>query len=164
VAALLHDIGKLRVPLEVLNRPGRLSDEEWRLMMAHAEQGARELAVTARGTPLAILVAYEHHLRYDGQPNYPRPHTPRTPTLASQLTAIADVDDAVCTVRPYRRALSQAAALDVLRARAGSFHDPYLVGEFCRLVAGERAVPGAAPGTAPPAPPGPRLDPSQTPG
>jgi hypothetical protein len=134
VAALLHDVGKLRVPLEVLNKAGKLSGDEWQVMASHAELGAWELGSLANSAPLSILVAYEHHLRYDGEPNYPAVRGARTPTLASQLTAIADVYDAICTVRPYRRALSQAAALDVLRSRAGTFHDPYLVGQFCQLV------------------------------
>jgi HD-GYP domain-containing protein (c-di-GMP phosphodiesterase class II) len=134
VAALLHDVGKLRVPLEVLNKAGKLSGNEWQTMASHAELGAWELAALGNSAPLSILVAYEHHLRYDGEPNYPAVRGTRIPTLASQLTAIADVYDAICTVRPYRRALSQAAALDVLRSRAGTFHDPYLVGQFCQLV------------------------------
>jgi HD-GYP domain-containing protein (c-di-GMP phosphodiesterase class II) len=134
VAALLHDVGKLRVPLDVLNKAGKLSGDEWTTMASHAELGAWELGALANSAPLSILVAYEHHLRYDGEPNYPAVRVARTPSLASQLTAIADVYDAICTVRPYRRALSQAAALDVLRSRAGTFHDPYLVGQFCQLV------------------------------
>jgi HD-GYP domain-containing protein (c-di-GMP phosphodiesterase class II) len=134
VAALLHDVGKLRVPLDVLNRAGKLSGDEWATMASHAELGAWELSRLASSAPLSILVAFEHHLRYDGEPNYPVVRGSRIPTLASQLTAIADVFDAICTVRPYRRALSRAAALDVLRARAGTFHDPYLVGQFCQLV------------------------------
>jgi HD-GYP domain-containing protein (c-di-GMP phosphodiesterase class II) len=134
MAALLHDVGKLRVPLDVLNKPGKLSGDEWTTMASHAELGAWELGAVASSAPLSILVAYEHHLRYDGEPNYPAVRVARAPTLASQLTAIADVYDAICTVRPYRRALSQAAALDVLRSRAGTFHDPYLVGQFCQLV------------------------------
>jgi len=137
VAALLHDVGKLRVPLAVLNKAGKLSGDEWQVMASHAELGAWELAALAQSAPLSILVAYEHHLRYDGEPNYPAVRGLRVPTLASQLTAIADVYDAICTVRPYRRALSQAAALDVLRSRAGTFHDPYLVGQFCLLVAAQ---------------------------
>jgi HD-GYP domain-containing protein (c-di-GMP phosphodiesterase class II) len=137
VAALLHDVGKLRVPLDVLNKAGKLSGDEWQVMASHAELGAWELGSLASSAPLSILVAYEHHLRYDGEPNYPAVRVARTPTLASQLTAIADVYDAICTVRPYRRALSQAAALDVLRSRAGTFHDPYLVGQFCQLVTAE---------------------------
>jgi HD-GYP domain-containing protein (c-di-GMP phosphodiesterase class II) len=134
VAALMHDVGKLRIPLDILNKPGKLSGEEWTTMAGHAELGAWELGALGTSAPLSILVAYEHHLRFDGEPNYPAVSQGRAPTLASQLTAIADVYDAICTVRPYRRALSQAAALDVLRARAGAFHDPYLVGQFCQLV------------------------------
>jgi HD-GYP domain-containing protein (c-di-GMP phosphodiesterase class II) len=134
VAALLHDVGKLRVPLDVLNKAGKLSGDEWTTMASHAELGAWELGALANSAPLSILVAFEHHLRYDGEPNYPVVRVSRAPTLASQLTAIADVYDAICTVRPYRRALSQAAALDVLRSRSGTFHDPYLVGQFCQLV------------------------------
>jgi len=134
VAALLHDVGKLRVPLDVLNKAGKLSGDEWTTMASHAELGAWELSAMANSAPLSILVAFEHHLRFDGEPNSPAVRVRRAPTLASQLTAIADVYDAICTVRPYRRALSQAAALDVLRGRAGTFHDPYLVGQFCQLV------------------------------
>jgi HD-GYP domain-containing protein (c-di-GMP phosphodiesterase class II) len=134
VAALLHDVGKLRVPLDVLNKAGKLSGDEWTTMASHAELGAWELGALANSAPLSILVAFEHHLRFDGEPNYPVVRVSRAPTLASQLTAIADVYDAICTVRPYRRALSQAAALDVLRSRSGTFHDPYLVGQFCQLV------------------------------
>jgi HD-GYP domain-containing protein (c-di-GMP phosphodiesterase class II) len=134
VAALLHDVGKLRIPLDVLNKAGKLSGEEWATMASHAELGSWELGALATSAPLSILVAFEHHLRYDGAPNYPAVRVARAPTLASQLTAIADVYDAICTVRPYRRALSQGAALDVLRSRAGTFHDPYLVGQFCQLV------------------------------
>jgi HD-GYP domain-containing protein (c-di-GMP phosphodiesterase class II) len=134
VAALMHDVGKLRIPLEVLNKAGKLSGEEWATMTSHAELGAWELSALATSAPLSILVAYEHHLRYDGEPNYPAVGRGRAPTLASQLTAIADVYDAICTVRPYRRALTQGAALDVLRSRAGTFHDPYLVGQFGQLV------------------------------
>jgi len=134
LAAFLHDIGKLKIPLEVLNKPGKLEGDEWRVMMGHAQEGATHLCGVEGAHPLAILVAYEHHMRYDGQPNYPVPRVNRRPTLASQMTSISDVYDAICTVRPYRRALSQAAALDVLRSRAGTFHDPYLVGQFCQLV------------------------------
>jgi HD-GYP domain-containing protein (c-di-GMP phosphodiesterase class II) len=134
LAALLHDVGKLRIPLAILNKAGKLSGDEWTMMTGHAQRGAWELGALATSAPLSILVAFEHHLRYDGRPNYPAVRSSRVPTLASQLTAIAAVYDAICTVRPYRRALSQAAALDVLRARAGTFHDPYLVGQFCQLV------------------------------
>lgn len=134
LGALLHDVGKFRIPLEVLNKPGRLDGEEWKVMMMHPELGAWELARLEGSGSLSMLVAYEHHLRFDGKPSYPALRTPRRPTLASQLTAVADVYDAICTARPYRQELPRRAALEVLRARAGTFHDPLLVGNFCRLL------------------------------
>jgi HD-GYP domain-containing protein (c-di-GMP phosphodiesterase class II) len=134
LAALLHDIGKLKIPLSVLNKPGKLEDEEWRVMQSHVELGARHLCETPGAQPLAIVVAFEHHLRFDGQPSYPRLRTPRTPTLASQITAIGDVYDAACTTRPYSQAQSRAAAIALLRRRAGTWHDPLLVSNMAEIV------------------------------
>lgn len=130
LAGMLHDIGKLAIPLDVLNKPGRLEGEEWNLMMSHAERGAWYLASTPSTPPLPIVVAYEHHLRYDGRANYPVLSTPRRPNLASQMTSIADTFDAICTLRPYQPAKSRAAAIEIIRKRAGTFHDPFLVANF----------------------------------
>jgi HD-GYP domain-containing protein (c-di-GMP phosphodiesterase class II) len=141
LAAFLHDIGKLKIPLEVLNKPGKLEGEEWRVMMSHAQEGATHLCGVESVHPLAILVAYEHHMRYDGQPNYPVPRVNRRPTLASQLTSISDVYDAICTTRPYAKARSREFAVRVLTGRVGTFHSPALVANFVRMV-----------GTSPPAP------------
>jgi HD-GYP domain-containing protein (c-di-GMP phosphodiesterase class II) len=142
LAAFLHDIGKLKIPLEVLNKPGKLEGEEWRIMMSHAQEGATHLCGVESVHPLAILVAYEHHMRYDGQPNYPVPRVNRRPTLASQLTSISDVYDAICTTRPYAKARSREFAVSVLTGRVGTFHSPALVANFVRMV-----------GVSPPAPP-----------
>jgi HD-GYP domain-containing protein (c-di-GMP phosphodiesterase class II) len=134
VAALLHDLGKLSVPAELLTRPGPLDEEEWKLMKLHPELGALhicELEVTSR---LPTLVAYEHHLRYDGKPNYPPLSTPRAPILASRMTSVADNYDAM-TGRVQPRALSHAEALEMLRHRAGSYLDPVLVEGFCTMFA-----------------------------
>lgn len=134
LAALLHDIGKLRIPLAVLNKPGKLEDEEWRVMQSHAELGARHLCGMEGSQPLSIVVAFEHHLRFDGQPSYPALREPRRPTLASQLTAIADVYDACSTTRPYSQAQSRPAAIGLLRRRAGTWHDPLLVANMAQIV------------------------------
>ena len=134
LAAMLHDIGKLHIPLEVLNKPGKLEGSEWQLMMSHAEAGARHLCSLDAAIPLAILVAYEHHMRYDGQPSYPTPRSPRAPNLASQMTAIADVFDAICTTRPYSMAKPKDVAIGILRKRAGTWHDPLLVANMARIV------------------------------
>jgi HD-GYP domain-containing protein (c-di-GMP phosphodiesterase class II) len=146
LAAFLHDIGKLKIPLEVLNKPGKLEGEEWRIMMSHAQEGATHLCGVEAVHPLAILVAYEHHMRYDGRPNYPVPRVNRRPTLASQLTSISDVYDAICTTRPYAKARSREFAVSVLTERVGTFHSPALVANFVRMVRVD--PPPAAPGDA----------------
>jgi HD-GYP domain-containing protein (c-di-GMP phosphodiesterase class II) len=134
MAALLHDIGKLMVPKAVLNKPGRLEGDDWTVMKSHAEQGAWYLTELDGAAPLSISVAYEHHLRFDGQPNYPLPSTPRTPNLASRMTSIADAYDAMSTVRPYQQPRLRAVALDILKSRSETFFDPLLVANFVRLV------------------------------
>ncbi len=141
LAAFVHDIGKLRIPLEVLNKPGKLEGDEWRIMMSHAQEGATHLCGVEASHPLAILVAYEHHMRYDGQPNYPVPRVGRRPTLASQMTSISDVYDAICTTRPYARARSRDFAVKVLTERGGTFHSPGLVANFVRMVGRADAAP-----------------------
>ena len=147
LAAFLHDIGKLKIPLEVLNKPGKLEGDEWRVMMSHAQEGATHLCGVDGAPPLAILVAYEHHMRYDGQANYPVPRVGRRPTLASQMTAISDVYDAICTTRPYAKARSREFAVKVLTERVGTFHSPALVANFVRMVGLPATPPPASEGS-----------------
>jgi hypothetical protein len=132
MAALLHDLGKLSVPAELLTRPGPLDEEEWKLMKLHPELGAMHICELELASRLPVLVAYEHHLRFDGEPNYPLLTTPRAPILASRITAVADNYDAM-TGRIQPRALPHADALAALRKRAGTFLDPVLVEGFCRI-------------------------------
>jgi HD domain-containing protein len=141
LAGLSHDVGKMSIPLDVLNRPGKLEGEDWTLMQTHAEVGAWQLAAMEEAPALSVVVAYEHHLRFDGGPSYPVLPRPRRPALASQLTALADTFDALSTLRPYQKPRARPAALEVLRSRAGTFLDPFLVGNFQRLAAA--SPPGA---------------------
>ena len=134
MAGLLHDVGKLLVPISVLNKPGKLEGEEWKTMQSHAEQGAWYLSEIDGTVALAITTAYEHHLRFDGQPAYPLPRATRIPHLASRMTSIADAFDAMMTVRPYQKPLMRSAARDILAKRAGSFYDPLLVGNFISII------------------------------
>ncbi|MEO6488274.1 MAG: HD domain-containing phosphohydrolase [Thermoanaerobaculia bacterium] len=134
MAGLLHDIGKLTVPAEILQKTGRLEAAEWEVMKNHAQEGAWHLAELDGSPPLAAIVAYEHHLRHDGQPNYPLLHGPRELNLASRMTAIADTYDAMSTTRPHQSALGQAAALESIKLRSGTFFDPGLVRNFLRLM------------------------------
>lgn len=143
VAALLHDIGKLTIPHAILNCPGKLENDDWEVMKGHVEQGALLLTTDEKAPPLAVIVAYEHHLRHDGLPNYPILPRPRLPNLVSRMTAIADSYDAMSTSRPYQQPLMRSAALEILRKRAGTFYDPMLVANFIRMVESSvRRVPG----------------------
>ena len=134
MAGLLHDIGKLLVPLAVLNKPGKLEGEEWAEMQSHAERGAWYLAELDGTLPLAITCAYEHHMRYDGQAAYPVVKGGRIPHLASRMTSIADAFDAMMTVRPYQKPLLRSAAEEILTKRAGTFYDPLLTGNFVTII------------------------------
>ncbi|HEX9501184.1 MAG TPA: HD domain-containing phosphohydrolase, partial [Thermoanaerobaculia bacterium] len=134
MAGLLHDIGKLTVPISILNKPGRLEGDEWETMKGHPQQGAWYLGEIEGASPLSVVVAFEHHLRYDGQQNYPVLRSPRVPNLASRMTSIADTYDAMATVRPYQQPLGRAAAFELLKKRSETFYDPLLVGNFVRLV------------------------------
>ena len=134
MAALLHDIGKLTVPIGVLNKPGKLEGGEWETMKGHAQQGAWYLGEIEGASPLSVIVAFEHHLRYDGQPNYPVLRSPRLPNLASRMTSIADTYDAMSTVRPYQQPLTRAASFELLKKRSETYYDPLLVANFIRLV------------------------------
>jgi response regulator RpfG family c-di-GMP phosphodiesterase len=103
-------------------------------MKSHCEEGAWYLSATDGAAPLSIVVAYEHHLRFDGEPSYPTPRTRRIPNLTTRMTSIADAYDAMSTVRPYQQPRMRTSAAEVLTARAGTFYDPLLVGNFVRLV------------------------------
>jgi response regulator RpfG family c-di-GMP phosphodiesterase len=103
-------------------------------MMRHVDLGAQMLCGLDGAPPLAALVAYEHHLRYDGRPSFPALARRRAPNLASQLTALADGYD---TVRALR---SADVALAVVRGRADSFYDPFLAGHFVKLFSPETAA------------------------
>jgi len=140
MSAMLHDIGKLSLPRELRERRGRLSDREWKLMKLHPELGAAWLAATEGAPRLAMLVAYEHHLRWDGKPSFPRPTTPRMPNLASQITAVADTWDVVVSERYPTPGAGRRAAIEVWRQRAGGALDPFLAGNLVLLMS--EAEPG----------------------
>jgi putative nucleotidyltransferase with HDIG domain len=134
MAALLHDIGKLELPAE-LREPGReWTAAERTAFERHPELGAATLAATEGTTALAVLVAFEHHLRWDGEPAYPRLAGPRAPGLASQITAVADTWDVAISLAPEPGAAARAHAREVLVAAAGTRLDPFLAGHFLALL------------------------------
>jgi putative two-component system response regulator len=133
VAGLLHDIGKIRIPLEVLTKPGRLTDDERLVMNQHPVDGARIILQSEEELELAATVAYEHHVMLDGG-GYPSMHYGRSCTLASRLVHVCDVFDALSTKRPYRDAWPSDKTVAYLQERAGSEFDPDLVVEFIRTL------------------------------
>jgi hypothetical protein len=139
LAALLHDIGKLALPLDLLRRPGLLSEPEWQRMQTHAELGAARLCALVEAPALAALVAYEHHWRWDGRATFPVPRSPRPALLASRITAVADVYDALVHTHPGAAA-APGLPVELLRERAGGQLQPVLVEAFVRRLSGEPAT------------------------
>jgi len=133
IAGLLHDIGKIRIPLEVLTKPGKLNDEERAIMNSHPIDGARVIMQSDEDLGMAATVAYEHHIMLDGG-GYPLLHYKRECAMASRLVHVCDVYDALSTKRPYRDAWPAEKTMSYLEERAGSEFDPDLVTAFLRTL------------------------------
>jgi len=134
IAALLHDVGKLFISQEILEKKGALTDTEWDEIRKHTLYGARYLS-TVEGLPrLAPIVALEHHLRYDGKGYPDLRRVKKAQHLASQIVAISDFFDALRSRRPYKRDWSIRDILVLLREGAGNEFNPDLVKNFSRTV------------------------------
>ena len=133
LAALMHDIGKVRTPLEVLNKPDKLTDDEFAIMKRHVVDGAEILRSTPDIPALAPVVAFEHHLRIDGS-GYP--HGVKRPALnlGTMLCGIADVYDAMRSQRAYQQAFPTDRILEVLKRNDGQQFDQHLVRRFVQLL------------------------------
>jgi putative nucleotidyltransferase with HDIG domain len=133
MSGLLHDLGKVRIPREILTKPGRLTPEERAVIEAHPADGARIILEGKEPLDLAAAVAYEHHLCLDGR-GYPKLQYPREAQYASRLVHVCDVYDALRTRRPYRDAWSSAEALEYIRSRSGTEFDPVLASAFIEMM------------------------------
>ena len=133
VAGLMHDIGKVRTPTEILTKPDRLDDRELVIMRRHVLDGAEILRKTPDITPLAPIVAFEHHLRVDGS-GYPTGISRDIPNLATMLTSIADVYDAMRSRRHYQRSFPSERVLAVFQRNEGREFDTNLVRRFVQLM------------------------------
>lgn len=133
VASLLHDVGKMFIPEEIMNKASALTQEERKIMETHTVTGARYLT-NLKGIPkLAVLAALEHHIRFDGT-GYPRIRGGWSPNIASQIIAISDVFDAMRSKRSYQEAHSIEKVTDVLRKGSGTSYNPQLVEHFLKLI------------------------------
>lgn len=133
VAGLLHDLGKVRIPKEVLTKPGKLSDDEWKIMRQHPVDGAKIIYESDRDLDLAAAVAYEHHIMINGQ-GYPARRFERGVHSASKLVHVCDVYDALRTKRPYRDAWESERVLQHIEAGAGPDFDAESAAAFCAMM------------------------------
>jgi HD-GYP domain-containing protein (c-di-GMP phosphodiesterase class II) len=136
-AGAFHDVGKVEVPIEIINRPGPLSAEEFELVKRHAAVGARMLAESG-DEELAAMVLH-HHERYDGS-GYPDGLAGEEIPLGSRIVAVADTIDAVTSARPYRPAMGPRKGLELLQREAGTQLDPRVVDAFCSRYSGVRGA------------------------
>jgi putative nucleotidyltransferase with HDIG domain len=132
-AALLHDVGKVVVPPDILNKPGKLDDREWQEIVRHPVEGARILLNSGQGLEVAAVAAYEHHLRWDGG-GYPDLKFKRPPHRVSQLVHLCDAYDAMRTKRPFQDPLPPDVIIDILLKGKGSNFDPDLVDLFVSMI------------------------------
>jgi len=121
IAAIVHDIGKLSIPADILNKPGRLNEIEWALIKNHPDEGFKILKEIHFGLPVAEIVR-QHHERIDGS-GYPRGLKDGEIMLEARILAVADVVEAVSSHRPYRPALGLEIALEEIKSGVGTKYD-----------------------------------------
>ena len=133
ISGLLHDLGKVSIPEDILNKPGKLTDVERAVMNRHPVEGARMILETEDQLDLAATVAYEHHIKLDGG-GYPTLRHPRRCHQASDLVHVCDVFDALRTDRPYRAAWPTEKVLSYLEEGSGTEFDGDLVRAFVQMM------------------------------
>lgn len=133
VCGMLHDVGKIKVPSAILNKPGALTAEELRIMQSHAIEGRRLLMSNQQVTPATVDVAYSHHERLDGK-GYPRGLDARRIPYFAKIIAVVDAYDAINSDRVYSKGKSSLESLRILFDAANSHFDEEIVGHFIRLI------------------------------
>lgn len=134
LAARIHDVGKVRIPAEILARPGRLTESELAVVREHAQFGADILASCDFSEAIREMV-HQHHERLNGS-GYPRGLSGDQISLGARVIAVADVVDSMASARPYRQALGIDAALDEILSKRGDLYDPKVVDACVRVIRG----------------------------
>jgi putative nucleotidyltransferase with HDIG domain len=132
-AALMHDIGKVNTPLEVLNKPGKLTNEEFGIMKRHVVDGAHILRRTPEMPALAPIVAFEHHLKQDLS-GYPENIGSRKLNLCTMIVSIADVFDALRSNRPYREGMATTRIRSIMGEQGNPAFNQVLLKRFVNLM------------------------------
>ena len=133
IGALLHDVGKLIIPAEVLNKPAKLNDEEWALMRRHPEAGVELVAGIEFPWDVRPLIE-SHHERWDGR-GYPHGLAGEAIPLTARILCLADVFDALTSQRSYKQSMSANDALEIMRRDVARAFDPTLFEIFERVIA-----------------------------
>jgi len=133
VASMLHDVGKLFIPEKIINKPGKLTDEERLVIETHATKGARYLLRNENIPKLAVLGAIEHHIRFDGT-GYPSIGSGWKTNIVSQMITISDVFDALRSRRVYSEPKPQDLIYKILKEEKGKIFNPYLVNNFFKII------------------------------
>ena len=133
---LLHDIGKIGVPASILDKPGKLSDEEYQIICEHPRKGARILEPINAYTDVIGLVLH-HHERFDGK-GYPDHLAGENISLGARILAVADVFDALISDRPYRAGMKLEKVLEIIEDEKGKQFDPRVVQAFLKVIQNER--------------------------
>jgi HD-GYP domain-containing protein (c-di-GMP phosphodiesterase class II) len=133
VAAMLHDIGKIFVPEEVLNKQGKLTDTEWEFIKKHPQKGAEYLTNKPGIPPLAMVVAYEHHMLYDFS-GYPGAFNGWQQNICSQMTTVSDYFDALRSKRIYRDSVETGIITEQMTKMSGKTLNPFLTKNFLLLL------------------------------
>lgn len=133
VAGLLHDVGKVKIPHDILTKPGKLTSEERAIMNMHTVNGARIIIETEEQLDMAAVVAYEHHIMIDGG-GYPTMLFRRDCHYASKIVHVCDVYDALRTNRPYRDAWASEKVLAYMDEKAGTEFEPDLARAFATMM------------------------------
>ena len=129
-AAPMHDVGKIGIPDHILLKPGKLTEEEFRIIQTHTEIGADIIGKNESPVlNMAHLIAYTHHEKWNGK-GYPRKLRNTEIPIVGRITAIADVFDALTSKRPYKQAWSIDKTIDLIRQESGTHFDPKLVKAF----------------------------------
>ena len=130
--ALLHDIGKISIPDSILNKPGRLTDEEFVVMKSHSQRGYDILKDVTIETDLATGAGY-HHERFDGR-GYPKGLTGMNIPEIARIIAVADTFDAMYSTRPYRKRMELSTVAEEIQKGSGTQFDPEVVKAFMELI------------------------------
>ena len=133
LGALLHDLGKIRVPEEVTRKPGKLTEEEWALMKQHPDEGVGILKQMGVTSAIALHVVREHHVRFD-RTGYPLISPEEEVHPYSMLITLADTYDALTTLRPYQKSFEPNEAITLMKTLSGSTFDPQVFERFVEML------------------------------